>query len=71
MALNQFCGCFAMLIYTATIFQKSGSNLSPNMSAIIVGVIQVIGSYVTTALVERAGRKVFSSKPKHNFYKKN
>lgn len=58
MAFNQFCGCFAMLNYTATIFQQSGSNLTPNMSAIIVGAIQLLGSYMSTILVERAGRKV-------------
>ena len=58
MALNQFCGCFAMLNYTATIFAESGSNLSPNMSAIVIGVIQIIGSYISTMLVDRAGRKV-------------
>lgn len=56
-ALNQFCGCFAMLNYTASIFGEAGSNMSPNMSAIIVGVIQLAGSYAATILVERAGRK--------------
>lgn len=56
--LNQFCGCTAMLNYTAHIFKEAGSNLSPNMSSIIVGVIQLIGSYVATILVDRAGRKV-------------
>lgn len=59
MALNQFCGCFAMLSYTASIFQESGSNLSPNMSAIVVGVIQLAGAYCSTFLVEKAGRKVY------------
>ncbi|XP_031622894.1 facilitated trehalose transporter Tret1-like isoform X2 [Contarinia nasturtii] len=56
-ALNQLCGCFAMLQYTANIFKEAGSAMSPNMSAIVVGVIQLIGSYVTTALVDRTGRK--------------
>lgn len=32
--------------------------MSPNMSAIVVGVIQLVGSYVATNLVDRAGRKV-------------
>ncbi|XP_055302945.1 facilitated trehalose transporter Tret1-like [Sitodiplosis mosellana] len=56
-ALNQFCGCFAMLNYTASIFEEAGSNMTPNMSAIIVGVIQLVGSYAATNLVDRAGRK--------------
>lgn len=58
--LNQFCGCFAMLNYTANIFAESGSNLSPNMSAIIVGVIQLFGAWISTFLVDRAGRKVLN-----------
>lgn len=61
-ALNQFCGCFAMLNYTASIFKESGSNLEPNMSAIVVGAIQLIGSSVAMNLVDRAGRKVLNSK---------
>lgn len=56
--LNQFCGCFAILNYQAEIFKDSGSSLSPNMSAIVVGVIQLIGAYIATFLVDRAGRKV-------------
>lgn len=57
-ALNQLCGCFAMLQYTANIFKDAGSNMSPNMSAIFVGVIQLLGSYAPAYLVEKAGRKV-------------
>lgn len=57
MSLNQLCGIFAMLMYTATIFAESGSSLTPNMSAIVVGLIQLIGAYISTVLVDRAGRK--------------
>lgn len=60
-AINQLCGCFAMLNYTASIFRESGSAMSPNTSAIIVGVIQVLGTISATFLVERAGRKVMYS----------
>lgn len=58
MSLNQFCGLFAMLNYTATIFEVAKSNLSPNLSAIVVGIIQIFGSYFSTLLVERMGRKL-------------
>lgn len=57
-SLNQLCGCFAMINYTANIFAESGSNLSPNMSAIVVGIIELFGAYISTILVDRAGRKV-------------
>ena len=58
MFLNQFSGSFAIMVYTADIFRKSGSDLSPNESAIIVAVIQLIGVYVSTMCVEKCGRKV-------------
>lgn len=57
-ASNQGCGCFAMLNYTALIFEESGSSLPPTVAAIIVGIIQLMGNLVATSLVERAGRKI-------------
>lgn len=56
--LQELCGCFTMLNYTATIFRESGSSISPNFSAIIVGMIQLLGTYVATFLVDRIGRKI-------------
>lgn len=57
MVLNELSGCSAMLNYTATIFQEAGSNLDPNMSAIVIGAIQLFGSITATNLCDRAGRK--------------
>lgn len=56
--LNVFSGVFAMTSYTTTIFLETGSNMSPNLSTIIVGVIQLFGACSTTQFVERCGRKV-------------
>lgn len=39
------------------IFEISGSSLSPDMGSIIIGVIQVIGSYMSTILIDRLGRR--------------
>lgn len=58
MFLHEFCGCFTMINYTATIFAESGSEISPNLSAIMVAAIQLIGTVVSTKLVDRAGRRV-------------
>ncbi|XP_017033009.1 facilitated trehalose transporter Tret1 [Drosophila kikkawai] len=55
---NQLCGCFAMLNYTAVIFEQAGASMPPTMAAIIVGLIQLLGSYASTLLVERLGRKI-------------
>lgn len=48
---------FLQISYTETIFRISGSSLSPNTAAITVGAIQVIGSYLSTSLMERTGRR--------------
>ena len=56
--INGFSGNVAILTYTADIFGDSGSSLSPNESAIIVGAIQLIGIYVSTLCVDRFGRKI-------------
>ncbi|XP_008547949.1 facilitated trehalose transporter Tret1 [Microplitis demolitor] len=54
---QQTCGISAMLSYTAMIFQIAGSSLSPNSATIIVGAIQIFGSWLSTVLMERAGRR--------------
>lgn len=58
MAINQFSGCFALINYSATIFRDSGSDIDPNVSSIILAAIQVAGTYVSTVLVDRLGRRL-------------
>lgn len=50
-------GVYALLSYASMIFDEAGSSMSPNASTIVVGVIQVVGVYCSTLLVDRAGRK--------------
>lgn len=56
-SISQLTGCFALLNYAATVFEDSGSHLSSNESAIIVGAITLIGSLISTYFVDRVGRK--------------
>uniref|UniRef100_A0A182QQ42 Major facilitator superfamily (MFS) profile domain-containing protein n=1 Tax=Anopheles farauti TaxID=69004 RepID=A0A182QQ42_9DIPT len=58
MALNQFCGCFYMMNYAQSVFAESGSGLPASLSVIVVGLIQLLGCYVCTLLVDRTGRKI-------------
>uniref|UniRef100_A0A182W7L7 Major facilitator superfamily (MFS) profile domain-containing protein n=1 Tax=Anopheles minimus TaxID=112268 RepID=A0A182W7L7_9DIPT len=60
MALNQFCGCFYMMNYAQSVFAESGSvlSVSASLSVIVVGLIQLVGCYVCTLLVDRIGRKI-------------
>ena len=57
MFVNQFSGYFAILQYTSTIFDESGSSLTSNESTIIVGALQIIGSFVSFFIIDRFGRK--------------
>ncbi|KAL7032244.1 hypothetical protein ACKWTF_007259 [Chironomus riparius] len=59
--VNQLCGCFAFINYTSDIFLKSGSTLSPSLSAIIVAIIQLIGSGASVFLTEKISRKLLYS----------
>lgn len=67
-ALLEFSGCFVLLNYSVQIFTEAGSNLTPNMSAIIIGVIQIFGSYVSVHLVDKAGRKVGTNQSEIPFF---
>lgn len=62
MVAHEFNGVFTMMNYAKVIFEKSGSSLPSGTSTIIVGAIQVFGSYVSSLLIERLGRKVIISK---------
>lgn len=55
---SMICGCFVMLTYSADVFNHSGITMSPKLAAIILGVMQMFGAYVSTVLVDRTGRKV-------------
>lgn len=50
-------GTYCLLSYASFIFDEAGSSLSPNVSAIILGSIQMFGVYFSTILVDRTGRK--------------
>lgn len=47
-----------MLNYAGKIFTESSSEINQNLASIIIGVIQLIGNYVPTILVDRVGRRV-------------
>ena len=51
-------GNIAFMSYTDHIFQEAGSKLSSDISSIIVALIQLLGSYLSTMLIDKAGRKV-------------
>lgn len=58
MMLNIFTGPFILINYSASIFKFSGSNMDPNNSAIIMMCVQLIGTYVSTFIVDKFGRRI-------------
>lgn len=57
MAINQFSGTFLIVTYAARIFQLSGSDVDAHVSAISLGVLQIIGTYVTSVCIDRVCRR--------------
>jgi SP family facilitated glucose transporter-like MFS transporter 8 len=58
MIFQQLSGVNAVIFYSVDIFNAAGSTLDPNVAAIIVGVVQVVVTYIASAVVDRAGRRV-------------
>ncbi|XP_037957109.1 facilitated trehalose transporter Tret1-like [Teleopsis dalmanni] len=58
MLVNIFSGVFAFVNYMSTIFDKSKADLDPDTNTIIIGVVQIVGTYTATVLVDRYGRKI-------------
>lgn len=55
---QQLSGINAILFYTKTIFEKTGSSLDPAIASIIVCAVQVGASGLTPLIVDRLGRKL-------------
>jgi MFS family permease len=53
----QFTGSNAILFYTTTIFKEANLNLDPGIASIIVVSSQIIGTSISSVLVDRIGRR--------------
>lgn len=58
MFFQQFSGINAVIFYAVSIFKSAGSTLAPELCSIIIGIVQVLMTFASAALVERAGRKI-------------
>ncbi|XP_034474253.1 facilitated trehalose transporter Tret1 [Drosophila innubila] len=56
--VNQFSGLFAMVSYMSDIFDMSGSTMDPDTCTIIIGIVQILGTYATTLLCDISGRRI-------------
>lgn len=55
--VRQTTGAFPIINYASSFFPKTNTKLSPEISSIILAVSQLIGSLLTSILVDSAGRK--------------
>lgn len=58
MTFQQLSGINAVIFYTVNIFQMAGSSVDKNLSSIIVGFVNFMSTFLATAIIDRAGRKV-------------
>lgn len=55
--MNECCGSFILVSYTTYIFAQSDSVIPDEWSAIVVAVIQLAGTYLSSVLIDRLGRR--------------
>lgn len=56
--LSTCTGSSTIFMYATLVFKETGSSLSPNVSTIMLGVVNLIGVLMALFLVDRIGRKV-------------
>ncbi|KAJ6642107.1 Facilitated trehalose transporter Tret1, partial [Pseudolycoriella hygida] len=56
--ISIFSGIIVMTMHAAQLFIDSGAVFSASLSAIILGLLQVCGIYVSSMLVDRVGRRI-------------
>jgi SP family facilitated glucose transporter-like MFS transporter 8 len=58
MIFQQLTGIDAVIYYTVDIFNDAGTSLSSSVCTIIVGILQLVSTYITSLIVDRAGRRI-------------
>ncbi|KAL6442483.1 hypothetical protein ACFW04_002595 [Cataglyphis niger] len=58
MFFQQMSGINAVIFYTVQIFKDAGSTIDENLSTMIIGLVNLIATFVAAVLIDRLGRKV-------------
>lgn len=58
MTFQQLTGIDAVIYYSFDIFSEAGSSLSSSVCTIIIGMLQLISTYIPSVIVDRAGRRI-------------
>ncbi|KAH8283131.1 hypothetical protein KR054_012329, partial [Drosophila jambulina] len=55
---NQFSASFCVSSYLSTIFAASHTTLNMTMCTVVIGSVQIVGTYATTLLCDKYGRRI-------------
>lgn len=58
MLFQQLSGINAVLFNTSTIFSSAGASISAEIATIIIGVIQVVATFISSMIVDKLGRRI-------------
>lgn len=58
MFFQQLSGVNTLIFYAKRIFDEASFDAGSSTSSVIIGVVQVIATYFSTIMIERAGRKL-------------
>lgn len=58
MFFQQVSGINAVIFYTTAIFDAANTGIKAEIATIIIGVMQVVATFVSTMIVDRAGRRI-------------
>ena len=58
MVFQQLSGVNAVIFYAESIFRDAGFSGDPRLGAVIVGVVQVVATFVSCLLMDRLGRRI-------------
>ncbi|KAM7357345.1 solute carrier family 2 member nebulosa isoform 2-T3 [Cochliomyia hominivorax] len=58
MFFQQLCGINAVIFYSTDIFKDADTGIDENLSTIVVGIMQVIATFVSVMVVDKLGRRL-------------
>ncbi|XP_058985056.1 facilitated trehalose transporter Tret1-2 homolog isoform X1 [Musca domestica] len=58
MFFQQLCGINAVIFYSTDIFKDADTGIDANLSTIVVGIMQVIATFVSVMVVDKLGRRL-------------
>ncbi|XP_073839129.1 solute carrier family 2 member nebulosa isoform X2 [Musca autumnalis] len=58
MFFQQLCGINAVIFYSTDIFRDADTGIDANLSTIVVGIMQVIATFVSVMVVDKLGRRL-------------